>query len=159
MPDDIETLRPSLLSLLTDENPRAARESVIPGSQPAQIMQSVINDLTNLLNSRKRAIHWADRGRSGHALWEYGLPDFSAADAQGVNRNAAVADWIAGTIKQHEPRLKNVRVTARPSRSEASRSIGIKIEAELAIEPFQQLTLSSTYEASTGRFGLVETQE
>lgn len=157
MRDDINPIRPSLLSLLTDDDPQRQSESEIPNANPSHIVESVILDLIHLLNSRIRSIHWIDRGREKGTPWDYGLPDFSGVD--GVGRNELVSNWVANTIRHFEPRLKSVEVVGVPPREGSSRSITVKIEAELAIEPFQKLVLTSSFESSTGRFGLSESKE
>lgn len=159
MLDETDSIRPSLLTLLMDDDPHRQSESEIPNTQPARIVESVIQDLVQLLNSRVRSIHWKDRGRAKGTPWDYGIPDFSGADSVGISRAELVSNWIASTIRSHEPRLKSVDVSAASPRDGNSRTITVRIEAELTIEPFQKLVLTSSFESSTGRLGVIESKE
>ena len=159
MPPEPDPIRPSLMSLLTDEEPRRSSESQLPGTKPSELVEALVRDLRHLLNTRVRCVHWEDRSKSGEAPWDYGLPDFSGADADGIGRNALVARWIVDAIRQYEPRLTRVTVTPATSPSGSTRRLVFRIEAKMTTEPYQNLVFSSRLESSTGRFGVDESHD
>ncbi|MCA8990809.1 MAG: type VI secretion system baseplate subunit TssE [Planctomycetaceae bacterium] len=154
MANDDTQLRPSLIELLTDDNPRVGSESHVPGTRFKDVCQSLARDLTQLLNTRLRCAHWPEQpASSAHGL-SYGLPDFSAADLNATSRNQQVAEWIRNSIIQHEPRLKSVVVEPVSSANETDRRLVFLIRAAIAMEPYEEVSFSSQFQSSTGAFGV-----
>lgn len=153
MPDE-PTNRPSLLTLLTDDDPGIGSESHVPGGRASDLEDALAVDLSDLLNSRLRCVHWNERSSDKAISINYGLPDFSGADLNSTDRPLRVAEWIRTAIAENEPRLKNVSVEHVPSASNIDRRLVFRITGTIAYEPFDRVSFSSRFESSTGTFGI-----
>jgi type VI secretion system protein ImpF len=138
-----DRLQPALLDRLTDMEPHLAWESrerrVI---SMRQLRDSVLRDLTNLLNASSlcRAV-----GEDGYALVEdsvlnYGLRDFAGRMLSGIDM-AEVADEIARTIRRFEPRILPHSLCVTPlerGHEERGYLMAFLIEGDLWAQPYPE---------------------
>jgi type VI secretion system protein ImpF len=170
---------PSLLDRLTD--PDAAGHGVAVGYSAAQMAQAVKDDLSDLLNAKlgepdlardcpvkprpgepRTAACYGTGRRAGpvcgtccpelrRSLLSYGLPDLSAYDATSEQACWALARVIEGVISQHEPRLRNVRVTVpRNAFNAVTRELHFHVEAALAADAASRLDFATVLELVSG---------
>src|SRR5262245_12716252 len=103
-------LMPSLKDRLLDPSSVGSRGQ--PGYTLTQILESVREDLEDLLNTRRsREVlekHYAQLARS---IVNYGLPDLTSLDTSTSGKRELIAQLIEKIIAVHEPRLRNVRAT------------------------------------------------
>ncbi|MFG1400211.1 type VI secretion system baseplate subunit TssE [Roseixanthobacter pseudopolyaromaticivorans] len=93
-------------------------------------------DLEELLNTDRRVIGWAaDLTELDTSLVNFGVMCLSTVNLSTEQRRAQVVDEIGEIIRQWEPRLANMRVSAVPNVDSSDRSLRMRIEAEIMIEP------------------------
>jgi type VI secretion system protein ImpF len=113
-------------------------------------------DLEDLLNARRS---WpavtAGEAAALPLLGDYGAPDPAAFDLGSGRGRAEFAEALAGAIRRHEPRLRNVRVTSvSPPEGQGPR---FRIEADLpalSIEPLP--AFGARLEGASGRLVVEE---
>jgi type VI secretion system protein ImpF len=139
-----DRLQPALLDRLTDMEPHLACESrerrVI---SMRQLRDSVLRDLTNLLNASSLCARAA--GEDGYALVEdsvlnYGMRDFTGRMLSGIDM-AYVADEIAQTIRRFEPRILSHSLTVTPldaDHEERGYRMAFLIEGDLWAQPYPE---------------------
>lgn len=138
-----DRLQPALLDRLTDLEPHLAWESrerrVI---SMRQLRESVLRDLTNLLNASSLCRAAGERGDTlvQDSVLNYGLRDFTGRALSGVDM-AEVADEIARTIRRFEPRIlaHTLLVTPIDSRQEdRGHTMAFLIEGDLWAQPYPE---------------------
>lgn len=93
-------------------------------------------DLEELLNTDRRVIGWAaDLTELDTSLVNFGVMCLSTVNLSTEQRRAQVVEEIGDIIRQWEPRLVNMRVSAVPNVDSSDRSLRMRIEAEILIEP------------------------
>ncbi|MFG1412454.1 MAG: type VI secretion system baseplate subunit TssE [Pseudomonadota bacterium] len=93
-------------------------------------------DLEELLNTDRRVIGWAaDLTELDTSLVNFGVMCLSTVNLSTEQRRAQVVEEIGDIIRQWEPRLANMRVSAVPNVDSSDRSLRMRIEAEIMIEP------------------------
>ncbi|MFG1428797.1 type VI secretion system baseplate subunit TssE [Roseixanthobacter glucoisosaccharinicivorans] len=93
-------------------------------------------DLEELLNTDRRVIGWAaDLTELDTSLVNFGVMCLSTVNLSTEQRRAQVVEEIGDIIRQWEPRLANMRVSAVPNVDSSDRSLRMRIEAEILIEP------------------------
>lgn len=145
-------LLPSLLDRLVSEPGRGRRA----GGQPlGELKQSVARDLQRLLNTRttwrRTAQHHKQLARS---LFTYGLPDFGGVAWGDYEARAQLLKLIQSTLENHEPRLRNIRVTVpREAGDGRDRTLRFRIEAELRVEPLPEpVAFDAVQDSAYARF-------
>ena len=137
----------SLLDRLTDCAPEGAAE---PSGSPCTgldaLMESVLRDIENLLNTRSFATFERQRGPAPQvpvppdvlvrgSLLNYGSRDFSLENPRSQRVRGAIRQEILKLLTHFEPRLKNVIV--RMDTVGEERALNFRIEATLQVEPVQ----------------------
>jgi type VI secretion system protein ImpF len=99
----------SLFDRLTDYEPRNSREAPLHESDQLRLYrESVAQDLTNLLNTRRSQADIPEEFRySRESLAAYGIQDFTTAPMD----REAMRRAIEGAVRLFEPRLTRVQVT------------------------------------------------
>ncbi|WP_298952910.1 type VI secretion system baseplate subunit TssE [uncultured Methylobacterium sp.] len=93
-------------------------------------------DLEDLLNTNPRVKGWpAHLGELDHSLLSYGIMDLATANLATEQRRSAVVAAIGAIVREWEPRLANLSAVALPNADPTDRSLRIRIEAEILIEP------------------------
>ena len=145
---------PSILDRLLDNAPTELHD---PPSNVAKDLEdfkaSVRRDLEALLNTRQEAIGdlsaYAEAQRS---LLTYGLPDFTSLSGQSEEDRTRMRDIIERTIRDFEPRLRNVSVTIG-TREGARHQLSFRVDALLRVDPVPApVTFDAVLQISTQRY-------
>jgi type VI secretion system protein ImpF len=145
----------SILDKLIDEAPEQKYEPVKKRHQLlSELYKSVQRDLENLLNSRVSGITWPKEWNVlNTSLFAYGIPEF-------IN-NALASDYaqsnfcseLARIIQYFEPRFKTVQVKLLTSIDKHDRSIKMRIEGLLYVEPVPEpIVFNSVLEPTANVF-------
>jgi type VI secretion system protein ImpF len=139
-------LKASFLDRLIDEEPNQAdapvQESLV---SVGQIKASVIRDLENLLNTKRR-IHYVSPNyrevlKSGFI---YGLSDYTASNPGSVTVKQQLRQEIEKVISMFEPRLQNVTVQIDTD-GKKFHALRFRINAVLVIDPIKEPVSFDTY--------------
>lgn len=165
-----DTLMPSLLDRLIDEDPTSRHEE--PKNQfqrLRQLKQSVRRDLENLLNTRWRAVGWPrelepqDENRRPFletSVANYGIPDFTGANLGSAGSREDFVRVIQEAISQFEPRLRRIKVELIDNTERDDRTMRFRIDAMLLAEPEPEpIVFDSALEPTTGSFRIGSTGE
>ncbi len=141
-------LMPSLKDRLIDPDSIGARGQ--PGYSLYQILESVREDLEDLLNTRRShevlEKHYAELAKS---IATYGLPDLTSLDTSTSGKREAIGEIIERIITLHEPRLRNVRANLVRSRDYELRAL-FHIDAEFRADPAPKVSFETKVELVTG---------
>lgn len=146
------SLPPGLLPSLKDRliDPDSVGTRAQPGYTLVQILESVREDLEELLNTRRSHERLdSDYPELGKSIVAYGLPDLSTMSASTAGKQEAMARLIEKAILQNEPRLRNVRANVVWSRAFDLRA-HFHIEAELRVTPSPRIAFETEIELTTG---------
>ncbi len=148
-----QTLLPSVLDRLLDENPGTTREVARSRTQVLrELKQSVRRDLENLLNTRWRPTAWPpDLTELDRSLVGYGIPDITAAELGSPGAREEFRRTVEAVIRRFEPRFKSVRVAMRGNLEPLDRTLRFRIDAVLYAEPAPEpVSFDSAVEPATG---------
>ena len=153
-PDLPPGLLPSLKDRLLDPDSMGTRGHT--GYTMQQILESVREDLEELLNSRRphRALE-SESPEVARSIVTYGLPDLASIDTSTPAKREEIGRIIEKSIMVHEPRLRNVRaamITARPADLRAR----FHIDAELRVDPAPSVFFETVVELTTGHASISE---
>ena len=147
-------LMPSLMDRLLDPDSMGTR--ALPGYTLPQILESVRDDLEELLNTRRSyqvpAIPYPELARSVAA---YGLADLTSIGGSTSGKLEEIGRMIEKAIALHEPRLKNVRAKVIRSRAIDLR-VRFHIDADLRVDPAPAVTFQTEVELTTGHVAIHE---
>jgi type VI secretion system protein ImpF len=147
-PDLPTTLLPSLKDRLLDPDSMGTREQ--PGYSLQQIIDSVREDLEELLNTRRShgrlEIQYPELARS---VATYGMLDLASVDTSSPGKQEALGPIIEKIITLHEPRLRNIRTTFVRTRKLELRVL-FHIDAELRVDPAPPVAFETVLELTTG---------
>ncbi len=102
---------------LKKEPHRTARE------EPHRVVQSVMEHLQRLLNSRQGNVPIAE---------DYGVPDLTDVAYTYPDSVREVERALRNTIQRYEPRLRNVRVSSLPPDESSPLNLRFEVKARLA---------------------------
>lgn len=127
----------SLLDRLIDDDPDQSLEAVKPASTLLRDAKSNIRrDLENLLNTRLyRQTDLSDYPELRKSVVNYGLPDFSTVQFGSAEHREEFRQQIEQTITRYETRFRRVRVEITHAGEEHERTMYLKINALLMVEP------------------------
>jgi type VI secretion system protein ImpF len=141
-------LMPSLKDRLLDPDSMGTRG--YPGYSLRQILESVRDDLEELLNSRRShqllETQYPELTRS---IVTYGLPDLASLDTSTPGKQEEIGKIIEKAIGLHEPRLRNVRATLVRTRAVELRAL-FHIDAELCVDPAPAVSFETVVELTSG---------
>ncbi len=139
-----DRLQPALLDRLTDDAPEERQE---PRERRvvsmAQLRQSVLRDLVNLLNATGiyRRENLAGCPLVECSVLNFGLPDLTGKALSNLEP-IDVANAIAETIRRFEPRIMRHSVRVTPVEPEANKNryntIAFLIEGDLWAQPYPE---------------------
>jgi type VI secretion system protein ImpF len=148
------TLLPSLKDRLFDAD--STGTAAQPGYTLAQILESVREDLEELLNTRRSQqvseTHYSEVARS---IVTFGLPDLSNFGSATPVEQQEIGRIIEKIITQNEPRLSNVRATPVKTRALAMR-LRFHIDAQLCVTPAPLVAFETEVELTTGHASIRE---
>jgi type VI secretion system protein ImpF len=141
-------LMPSLKDRLLDPDSMGTRDR--PGYSLQQILESVRDDLEELLNARRsqRALEnqYPELARS---IAIYGLPDLTSIDTTTPASRAEIGRILEHIITLHEPRLRNVKATLVKA-PEVEMRVLFHVDAELRVDPSPEVAFETVVELTTG---------
>jgi type VI secretion system protein ImpF len=148
-----QLLLPSVLDRLIDHDPQQSHE--VPRSRNQllrDLKQAVRRDLENLLNTRIRCIPFrSELSELKQSLVNYGIPDLTGLSLGGPKEREDFRRAVLSTIRQFEPRLKNLVVRIIDQADTIERTIRFHIEAVLLAEPAPEpIAFESTVRLTTG---------
>jgi len=158
-----ETLARSLLDRLIDQDPDLSGDPLRTiGEQIKELREGLRRDLEALLNTRRCPTTPSEDPDSdlSDSLLTYGADGFFTTSLVTDGQRDDFARSVEARIRQCEPRLENVRVSALPPRNPGERSLRLRIEAvhrlqrgfpaiafETAIDPTtQRLRVEATHD-------------
>lgn len=126
---------PSLLDKLLGA-PHATPSATAPGFSLEQVKASVARDIEALLNARPGHVPTQLPGHpeTARSLLTFGLPDISASCLASDRDRRHIAAAIAGTLRDHEPRLRDVLVGVREE-ARPGAGLCLSIHAHLQLAP------------------------
>jgi type VI secretion system protein ImpF len=145
---------PSLKDRLFDPDSMGTRGR--PGYTLRQIIDSVRDDLEDLLNTRRSLLvqetQYTEVARS---IANYGLPDLISLGAATPSKQEEVGHVIEQIITLHEPRLRNVRARLVRARALELRAL-FHVDAELRLDPCPAVAFETVVELTTGHASIRE---
>lgn len=141
-----QNLRASILDRLIDHEPAIFHERVqYCLVSIGQIMDSVIRDLENLLNTRRQILILpVEYSQVNDSLFVYGLQDFTSKNPGSPFVKQRLRQDIEKTISRFEPRLKNVSVHLETT-AQNKRNLRFRIKGLLVVEPVAEPVTFDTY--------------
>ena len=147
-------LMPSLKDRLLDPDSMGTRGH--PGYMMHQYLESVREDLEELLNSRRshRDLE-SEYPEVARSIVTYGLPDLASMDTSTPGRREAIGQIMEKSITTHEPRLRNVRATQTRGSALDLRAL-FHVDAELRVDPAPAVFFETLVELTTGHASVRE---
>ena len=147
-------IQTSILDRLIDREPEVSRETV--HSQLADIRavkQSVIRDMENLLNTRRKIFPVPEEFREvNNSLFVYGLPDFSSLNPRSPQVKQMLRRDVEKTVARFERRLKNIKVQLEMS-DKMEQRIRFRITGILHMEPLiEPVTFDTYFDINKGNY-------
>lgn len=123
------------------------------------LRQSVLRDVEWLLNTRRIADLAPDGLDEVHqSVYHYGLPDVTSVSADSAAAQRQLVRQVEACLRQFEPRLASVRVTAVPSEGDSSRSLRFLVEGLLQMHPEPEpIAFDTVLDSGSGRFNVTGT--
>jgi type VI secretion system protein ImpF len=141
-------LAPSLKDRLFDPDSMGTKDR--PGYTLRQILDSVREDLEDLLNTRRaHELPDARYEELARSIVTFGLPDLISLDTSTTGKQEEIGQIIEKIITLHEPRLRKVRATLVRSRAVELRAL-FHIDAELRVDPCPAVAFETIVELTTG---------
>jgi type VI secretion system protein ImpF len=139
-------IQTSILDRLIDHEPEVSHETVQHRLADIRaIKQSVIRDVENLLNTRRKIFPVPEEFREvNNSLFVYGLPDFSSLNPRSPQVKQMLRRDIEQTVARFERRLKNIKVQVEMS-DKMEQKIRFRITGILNIEPLSEPVTFDTY--------------
>jgi type VI secretion system protein ImpF len=145
---------PSLKDRLFDPDSVGTRGR--PGYTLRQIIDSVRDDLEELLNTRRsHQVQESQYAEVARSIVNYGLPDLISLGAATPAKQEEVAHVIEEIITLHEPRLRNVRARLVRARALELRVL-FHVDAELRVDPCPAVAFETVVELTTGHASIRE---
>jgi type VI secretion system protein ImpF len=143
---DQPNIQASVLDRLIDFEPEVTHEPVQSRlTSFAQIRNSVIRDIENLLNTRKSICPIPEEnGHLSESLFTYGLRDFISHNPRSPSVRLQIRQEIERTISLFEPRLRNLVIRFDTS-GENERNLRFRITALLVVTPLTEPITFDTY--------------
>jgi type VI secretion system protein ImpF len=145
-----------VLDRLTDTDPKSPTvEAPLTRAESVRILRSAVRrDLEWLLNSRRNP---DDPGPSlvetENSVYNYGLPDFSTYAIASPKDQTKLVRVLQNVVKLFEPRLANVRVVPLEINPKGMRTMRIRIEGLLLMDPApEHISFDTTLQLTTGDF-------
>jgi type VI secretion system protein ImpF len=153
----------SVLDRLTDNDPRSpTAEAPLSRAESVRALKSgVRRDLEWLLNTRRNPDDpGASRAETENSLYNYGLPDFSTYSIASPKDQSRLVKALQAAVKTFEPRLANVRILPVEVSSTGLRTLRIRIEGLLLMDPAPELiSFDTTLQLTTGDFQIKDNSD
>jgi type VI secretion system protein ImpF len=146
----------SVFDRLTDNEPKSPTvEAPLTRAESVRLLRAAVRrDLEWLLNTRRTP---DDPGSSmpetENSVYNYGLPDFSTYAIASPKDQSRLVRSLQGAVKTFEPRLTNVRVTPVEINPKGLRTMRIRIEGLLMMDPApEHISFDTMLQLTTGDF-------
>jgi type VI secretion system protein ImpF len=149
-------IQTSILDRLIDHEPGVSREKVQHQLADIRtIKQSVIRDMENLLNTRRKIFPVPEEFREvNNSLFVYGLPDFSSLNPRNPQVKQMLRRDIEQTVARFERRLKNIKVQLEMS-NKIDHMIRFRITGILNMEPLlEPVTFDTYFDINKGNYAI-----
>jgi type VI secretion system protein ImpF len=154
MNEDQQTLQPSVLDRLIDEEPGLSHEPApYRYSTIGQVKAAVTRDLENLLNTRRNIlVPPAAFGELNNSLFVYGVQDYTAQNPRSPAAKQQLRLDIEQTLVRFEPRLRNVTVQVEAVAA-SERNLRFRISALLVADPVTEpVSFDTFFDANRGEY-------
>lgn len=146
----------SILDRLTDNDPRTpSAEAPLSRAESVRILRiGVKRDLEWLLNTRRCPDDpGAGLPETENSLYNYGLPDFSTYAIASPKDQTRLVRGLQAAVKTFEPRLANVRIVPLEINPKGLRTMRIRIEGLLMMDPApEHISFDTMLQLTTGDF-------
>ena len=153
----------SVLDRLTDGDPKSPTvEAPLSRAESVRALKAgVRRDLEWLLNTRRCPDDpGVARTETENSLYNYGLPDFSAYSIASPKDQGRLIRALQAAVKTFEPRMANVRILPLEVTSTGLRTLRIRIEALLMMDPAPELiSFDTTLQLTTGDFHIKDNSD
>src|SRR5581483_11369330 len=115
----------------------------------------VRRDLEWLLNTRRIPEEATNLTETENSVYSYGLPDFSTYAIASAKDQTRLVRGLQQAVKLFEPRLSNVRVVPIEINPKGLRTMRIRIEGLLMMDPApEHISFDTTLQLTTGDFAV-----
>ena len=146
----------SILDRLVDNDPKTpSAEAPLSRAESLRILRTgVKRDLEWLLNTRRIADDpGAGCPETENSVYNYGLPDFSTYAIASPKDQARLVRGLQAAVKTFEPRIANVRIVPIEINPKGLRTMRIRIEGLLMMDPApEHISFDTTLQLTTGDF-------
>jgi type VI secretion system protein ImpF len=145
----------SVLDRLIDDDPRTSSEPQMSRAQSVRLLKDAVRrDLEWLLNTRRIAEPPDERLREvNKSVYVYGLPDFTTYSLASPRDQARLLRAFQATVRQFEPRLANVKIVDLGQPDARSRTLRLRIEALLLMDPApEHISFDTVLELASGQY-------
>lgn len=150
------TIQTSILDRLIDQEPDVSSKTVQHQLADIRVVkQSVIRDIENLLNTRRKIFPVPEEFREvNNSLFVYGLPDFSSLNPRSPQVKQMLRRDVEQTVARFERRLKNIKVQIEMS-DKMELKIHFRITGILHIEPLSEpVTFDTYFDINKGKYAI-----
>jgi type VI secretion system protein ImpF len=146
----------SILDRLADEDPRTpSAEAPLSRAESVRMLRNgVRRDLEWLLNTcRTPDEAGSSLPETESSVYNYGLPDFSSYAIASPKDQVRLVRVLQNALKVFEPRLANVRIVPVEINPKGLRTMRIRIEGLLMMDPApEHISFDTTLQLTTGDF-------
>jgi len=145
----------SVLDRLIDHEPQNTQEAMSSRSQSVrQLKEALRRDLEWLLNTRRIAFPPDEALKElGKSVYIFGLPDFTGYKASSPAEQSKLLRIIQSAVKLFEPRLANVKVVPIDVGAQLSRTLRLRIEGLLMMDPApEHITFDTVLQLTSGQY-------
>lgn len=148
----------SVLDRLADDDPRSpSAEAPLTRSESVRMLRNgVRRDLEWLLNTcRTPEEAGSSLPETESSVYNFGLPDFSSYAIASPKDQVRLVKVLQSAVKIFEPRLANVRIIPVEISPKGLRTMRIRIEGLLMMDPApEHISFDTTLQLTTGDFSI-----
>ena len=152
-PESAVTL--SVLDRLIDQDPRNSHEVPLTRAQSLRTFKEALRrDLEWLLNTRRVAIPPDETLKEvNKSTYIFGLPDFTGYHLSAPQDQTRLLRYIQSALKVFEPRLANVRVLPSEAGLISARTMRLRIEGLMLVDPSpEHVSFDTVLQLTSGQY-------
>ena len=145
----------SVLDRLIDLDPRNSREVPLTRAQSLRLFKEALRrDLEWLLNTRRVAVPPDETLKEvNKSAYIFGLPDFTGYHLSAPQDQIRLLRYIQAATKLFEPRLANVRVAPIEAGLISARTMRLRIEGLMLVDPApEHVSFDTVLELTSGQY-------
>jgi type VI secretion system protein ImpF len=145
----------SVLDRLSDDDPRSpSAEAPLTRAESVRALRNgVRRDLEWLLNTCRTPQEADGLPETENSVYHFGLPDFSTYAIASPKDQSRLVRVLQSVVKIFEPRLTNVRIVPVEINPKGLRTMRIRIEGLLMMDPApEHISFDTTLQLTTGDF-------